>query len=195
MNGDQDCVRLRISKSGLDDFSCSQAYCPLCKMSVKAKFHLQGVCSDSSADSFYLLKSGGWFEGYIQSMLVYSEALARWEITDRITGEAVASLNSSSDYPLGVHDWVFLPTSSSPACSDRPSSDHRRLNLHAAVDQPGSFCCDDGACIGSEQRCDNNPQCQDATDERDCQVSMVKVYFVILYLKVIDGSNTSSPLR
>ena len=83
-------------------------------MSLRAKFHLQGVCSESTADSFYLLKAGGWFEGYIQSKLVYSEGLARWEIIDKISQQVVASLNYTSDYPLGLNTWTFT---SSPTCT------------------------------------------------------------------------------
>ena len=94
-------MRFRIAKAGNDDYSCSQDYCPLCKMSLDAKFHLQGVCSDSRADSFYLLKPGGWFEGFIQSRLVFSAARARWEILDSLDQRVVASLNHTEDYPLG----------------------------------------------------------------------------------------------
>ena len=72
-------------------------------MPLNAKFHLQGVCWDSRADSFYLLKPGGWFEGFIQSRLVFSPARARWEILDSLDQGVVASLNHSQDYPLGQY--------------------------------------------------------------------------------------------
>ena len=101
-------MRFRLSLSGNDDFSCSQPYCPLCKMSLDAKFHLQGVCSDSRADSFYLLKPGGWFEGFIQSRLVFSPARARWEILDSLDHRVVAFLNHSQDYPLGHTQFLTL---------------------------------------------------------------------------------------
>ena len=96
-------MRFRISKAGNDDYSCSQTYCPLCKMPLNAKFHLQGVCSASRADSFYLLRPGGWFEGFIQSRLVFSPARGRWEILDSLDQSVVASLNHTEDYPLGQY--------------------------------------------------------------------------------------------
>ena len=108
VNGDQDCVRFRISKGGNDDYSCSQTYCPLCKMSLNAKFHLQGVCSASRADSFYLLRPGGWFEGFIQSRLIFSSARGRWEILDSLDQRVVASLNTTEDYPLGQYQEEYL---------------------------------------------------------------------------------------
>ena len=141
VNGDQDCVRFRISKGGNDDYSCSQAYCPLCKMSLNAKFHLQGVCLDSPADSFYLLRPGGWFEGFIQSRLVFSAARGLWEILDSRDEGVVARLNHTGDYPLGQHAWYFPARPGSPPCTD-PQSEERRLNLHLAVEQPGQFCCE-----------------------------------------------------
>ena len=67
------------------------------------KYLLQGVCSDSRADSFYLLKPGGWFEGFVQSRLVFSPARARWEILDSLDQRVVASLNHTQDYPLGIN--------------------------------------------------------------------------------------------
>ena len=44
-----------------------------------------------------------------------------------------------------------------------------KMNLHRAVEQPGHFCCDNGACISSELVCDNRKQCEDNSDEESCQ--------------------------
>ena len=63
--------------------------------------------------------------------------------------------------------WYFLDV----ACTD-PGEEvlSRKLNLHQAVKQPGNFCCDNGACIGSGQVCDNVRNCEDNSDERHCDL-------------------------
>lgn len=56
-----------------------------------------------------------------------------------------------------------------------PGRDTRSLNLHLAVSQPGSFCCDDGTCIPSELVCDGDSDCSDQTDERSCEMVQLPV--------------------
>ena len=74
--------------------------------------------------------------------------------------------------PVGKNLWT-IPADD---CSDPGQPQHRPLNLHLAVEQPGQFCCEDGACIPSELRCDNNNQCRDGSDERGCQVRSFRDY-------------------
>ena len=48
--------------------------------------------------------------------------------------------------------------------------------MHLAVMQPGYFCCDDGLCIDSELRCDNNHHCDDHSDEEYCDIIQFPTY-------------------
>ena len=75
-------------------------------------------------------------------------------------------MNLTSDYPLGLHPWYFPDNS----CQD-PGSQLRSLLLQQAVEVPGKFCCDTGACIESSLVCDQNKHCDDQSDEEEslCQ--------------------------
>ena len=42
------------------------------------------------------------------------------------------------------------------------------MNLHQKQENSG-FCCDNGLCIPSEQRCDNSVDCADNSDEKNCK--------------------------
>ena len=44
------------------------------------------------------------------------------------------------------------------------------MNLHQKVKQLGKFCCKDGICIDSENRCDGNNHCKDYSDEKYCEI-------------------------
>ena len=90
----------------------------------------------------------------------------RWEIQELRNTKTVAHMNLTSDYPLGLHPWYFPDNS----CQD-PGSPLRSLLLQQAVEVPGKFCCDDGACIDSWLVCDQNKHCDDQSDEEEslCQ--------------------------
>ena len=103
--------------------------------------------------------------GFTHTKIVWAESTREWRMEDMLDGRLVAFTNSTSDYPLGTHRWFF--TSSS--CTD-PAVSWRTLNLQQEARQPGQFCCDDRLCIASLRRCDNNIQCQDLSDEKDCKL-------------------------
>ena len=46
------------------------------------------------------------------------------------------------------------------------------LKLSSCVD--GQFTCHDGQCVTMEERCDQVPNCQDESDERQCQLVLMK---------------------
>ena len=41
-------------------------------------------------------------------------------------------------------------------------------------DQEGEFTCDDGQCVRMEERCNQLPDCRDESDERGCQLLVLK---------------------
>ena len=104
--------------------------------------------------------------GNINTKIVWEAAGLRWEIQDLRTNKTLAQMNLTSDYPVGVQPWYFPDNS----CQD-PGSGLRSLLLQQAVDLPGKFCCDDGACIDSCLVCDQNKHCDDQSDEQEelCQ--------------------------
>ena len=66
---------------------------------------------------------------------------------------------------LGINRWYFRNKS----CTD-PGVDYKILSFHLDVEQPGNFCCEDGSCIDSDLVCNNFPDCDDRSDERNCGI-------------------------
>ena len=104
-----------------------------------------------------LLISSGYneFTGYTQSMIKYSNVTNRWEIWNEFDKMLIATLNYTSNLPYGVHSWYFTD---SLFCTNDHGDHTRYLNLHPEVEEPGSFCCNDGHCISSELVCDSQDQ-------------------------------------
>ena len=40
--------------------------------------------------------------------------------------------------------------------------------------QKGNFTCDDCQCVSMDQRCDQMPECRDESDERNCNILVLK---------------------
>ena len=136
---------------------CYEEKIPVCQMNQKTKIlQLTGVCTDSLVDQFYILKTSSSLLGLTRTRIILSEKNERWEIVERVDSQTIfAFTNSSVLFPLGKVGWYFEDGD----CRD-PGQDYRTLNLHLEVEQPGHFCCDDGACIDSELVCNNFPDCQ-----------------------------------
>ena len=82
--------------------------------------------------------------------MIYIENNKTWEILD-LNNITLAFTNDTDDLPVGLHSWYFLDV----PCTD-PGVLSRKLNLHQAVKQPGNFCCDNGACIRTVFKQNNN---------------------------------------
>ena len=167
----EDCSTYDVDRGTVNDISCDIEYCPICLLEPYAKFELSGACMDSGVDSFYIMQSGEELLGYKHSKMSWSDKERRWEIISLLNYTTLAFSSDTTSFPLGMHHWVFLASN----CTD-PGEQGRRLNLHRAVDQPGNFCCDDGLCISSEMRCDINKNCEDYSDEKDCDLILLPEY-------------------
>ena len=165
-----DCALMSLHDGLMMDHVCLAQLCPICEIPEAVSFSLKGVCTDSFIDRFYVLKTNkNFLLGYTSTKMVYSETNQRWEIVNMITDSVMAFMDDETivDLPLGMHQWNFTDDS---GCKDQDGeSDTRTLNFHLKVEQPGTFCCDDGACIGSEHVCDGNNHCDDRSDEKACQ--------------------------
>ena len=163
-DGGQDCLTHNVNTEESSDSQCSNKYCPICRVKDKITFHLQGICSNSFIDRFFLLQSTKQLLGYIQTRMIWSARNNRWEIENMISKQIAAFMNESSDFPVGNHLWQFTDESN---CTDKDSK-LRTLNLHLKVTQPGNFCCDDGTCIDADNVCDGNNHCNSREDEQNC---------------------------
>ena len=165
-DGDEHCTGFSVANGEINNQKCSKEYCPICRVKENTELHLQGICKSSYIDRFYVMQSPISLLGYIQTEMVWKEGSHRWEIRNMITNTTEAFTNSTSNFPIGKHLWYFL---------DKSDCNSTYLNLHLKIQQPGTFCCDDGFCIASELVCNNFENCKNREDEKNCRrIKIVK---------------------
>ena len=57
-------------------------------------------------------------------------------------------------------------------CTD--GRDDKVMNIKFTTCVAGMFTCNDGQCIDIEERCDQTPNCNDESDENQCEVLVIK---------------------
>ena len=118
---------------------CQTKTCPVCLIKDwPSVMKIRGLCDKLNVDTFYYLINDTHLLGHSRSKIEFHNG--KWKIVDR-KGSTKGWIESDS-LPLGLKEWNV-------------ECDQKLLNLQEAVDQPGHFCCDDGACVKSELVCDS----------------------------------------
>ena len=94
----------------------------------------------------------------------FNASASKWLLTSADDPNVSAVFNKSTEIPLGKQPWVF----SGESCDDYAGAVDRVLQVSACSER--EFTCDDGLCIQMENRCNRRADCQDNSDERNCQV-------------------------
>ena len=134
---------------------CNTKTCPVCYFKDwPSVLKLRGVCKSAKADSFYYLMNHTNILGTSRSKISWTNQ--RWEMTNK--GGEVIAISDHVGVPIGTNTWSVF------GCSPEEVS----LNLQTGVEEPGHFCCDNGACIDSSLVCDSRSHCDDGSDEARC---------------------------
>ena len=89
---------------------------------------------------------------------MFEPATKRWEIRGKDGGVFGHTPEGLKTFPLGEREWSLS------------EKEPRHLQLFPDVGRPGMFCCNSGLCIDSQQVCDGKPDCDDSSDQADCEM-------------------------
>ena len=165
-------------------------YACMCSHTSTANLRLRGLCPGSAVDVYYKpmnkrkdireLK----LQGLIHTSIEYSEEKKIWMldvIDSNVTGTSSASF---ATFTLGKHNWTIK---GDEGCS---SEDTYITELKMSGCQEENFTCNDGQCVEMDLRCNQFPDCRDESDERNCNILVLKDG----YNKKVPPVNSSDPV-
>ena len=179
-NDDENCATLRKNGPiGLDDDHCDrEAYC-MCQARPQSFLRLRGLCKQSAIDTHYQPKSNQTL-GRLQvdfillglhTSIEHDEKIAFWNLSTTKGDAAAISKTSRASFTLGKHNWTI---SGDKGCSEHLMSDSYTIELKMSGCEDGNFTCNDGQCISMAKRCDQLPHCRDDSDEKGCEILVLK---------------------
>ena len=128
------------------------------------------------------------FSGYTTSSIVFDKTSSYWKI-EVLSDTGQFAITNKSTPPFGTHDFVL---------SEAMGGIVVKVNINACEDK-NEFNCEDGSCIPIEERCNSKFDCNDGTDERDCEriaipkfylkhVPAGMIYMEIMYINIFTHS-------
>ena len=137
---------------------------------------MKGTCDESPLDWVYYIekdeKQDIFYEGYRKTKLVQKNNT--WEFIHKDTGLPDLQVKmGGQEEVLGRHHWKSINT----ACKQDKITDISLTLTTCIIGE--EFSCDSGRCISIYQRCDNNEDCLDGSDEKDCNMLRVPASYEI----------------
>ena len=122
-------------------------------------------------------------QGLTHTTIDYIEKMWRIDVIDsNVTAMSSASFAS---FTLGKHNWTI---NGDRGCG---FGENYTKELKMSGCTEGKFTCNDGQCVRMDQRCNQVPDCEDESDERNCRILELKDG----YNKEVPPINSSDPVN
>ena len=139
---------------------------------VRPRLTLRGLCSDSHIDQFYLARNDpltGFLYYYGTHKTIAQFDGKKWKMLTAFFNTSASTDAKPNTFILGKHSWS-IGGDSEECHSGQPYT--TKLKLTGCKE--GDFTCNDGQCVRMAERCNQVPDCRDETDERGCEVVILK---------------------
>ena len=159
------------------EWQCFGGFGCTCKYQRQPVLILRGRCKDGLIDEYYTPKQlpdapGDLFLlGRLHTQIRYNTSNNQWRATDPTNPATALSTASHLSYLLGKHSWNVT----GDGCNN--GQQYTTLLKLSGCNPEGEFTCNDGQCVEMEQRCDQIPDCRDESDEKGCQLLVLKESF------------------
>jgi hypothetical protein len=155
------------------DTECDDSLCVVCENEARPIFQIRGLCKESKLSNVFTPNNDGergylGYTGFSTCYINYNSSSFQWNMMKYGEREkwTWAISNAARETALiGTHDWVIF--NDSRQCSTEFEL-HTRLTLTSC--NAAEFTCNDGICIGMNNRCDGRADCLDKSDEIGCEI-------------------------
>ena len=170
----QNCVYLRGGNTWGDTNCGSFNRACMCKHDHNSHLELKGICPGTSINRYYRLISDFTdsreikLQGLEGTSITYDNEEDIWML-DLRDSDLFGIINAShASFTLGKHNWTIQ---GDKGCK-RGESYVTEMKMSGC--QKGNFTCNDGQCVSMDQRCNQLPDCRDESDERNCNILVLK---------------------
>ena len=184
------CARL-VDENTWDPNLCEEPnYACMCTNKPKSNLEFKGLCLNSAIDIHYKPISDLRdprklsFQGLTGTSITYDGQKKIWTLLMAESNVTGMSKASHASFTLGKHNWTIKGDT---GCSDDESY---VTELKMSGCQKGNFTCNDGQCVNMDVRCNQLPDCRDESDERNCNILVLKDG----YNKEVPPVNSSDPV-
>ncbi|XP_068216524.1 uncharacterized protein [Palaemon carinicauda] len=141
--------------------------CTACQLDKSDFLRLRGLCFDSEHETRFrasgYINGRPFFYGYYNMLIVWDPQRNTWHLKNGPKNETLMSISTItlSSYPFGKHAW----TADTEICGQAPG---KSIFLSLSPCNQNQFMCRSGDCIPHKSRCNLRYECEDGTDEVDC---------------------------
>ena len=157
------------------DFACDspQSAC-MCSHRSNSYLEFKGLCPGSLVDVHYKPVSDLTdsrqlkLQGLEGTSITYDKEEKLWILDLADSNVTGISRATHSSFTLGKHNWTIKGDKD---CND---GEPYITELKMSGCQKGKFTCSDGQCVSMDVRCDQLPHCRDESDEKNCNILVLK---------------------
>ena len=161
-----------------------------CKRNPVPQLNLRGLCPSSNIDINYQPMNSLTnfakltFVGLYDTLIEYEKDDKNWKLTVGASNVTGSSNARHATFMLGRHNWTIT---GDLGCTKSGEEYTKELKMSGCA--KGKFTCDDGQCVRMDQRCNQLPECRDASDERNCNILILEEGYNMNVppVRVIDG--------
>ncbi|XP_064111255.1 uncharacterized protein LOC135218736 [Macrobrachium nipponense] len=141
--------------------------CTACQLDRSDFLRLRGLCYDSEHETRFrasgYIHGRPFFYGYYNMLIVWDPDRNAWELKNVSKNKTILSISTTAlnSYPFGKHAW----TVNTEVCGQAPG---KSMILSLSPCNRKQFMCRSGDCILHTSRCNLRYDCEDGTDEVDC---------------------------